>query len=133
MTGNQSLFIANPDSLNFNSGSWSQSYSGPMPALGSSLELVAFVKGENIQRSYPYAPSVLVTFNINPRPEGEAYYQDSNNSSTDFFLEGDFDWTPIIVTTDNFPAEADFIRVNLTKPRGISGKLYFDEISLTVK
>ena len=133
MTGNQSLFIANPDSLNFNPGTWFQTYSGPMPAPGSSLELVAFVKGENIQRTYPNAPSVLVTLQLIPRPEGEASYKNSTNSSTDFFVDGDFDWAPVFVTLDNFPAEVDFIRVNLTTPRGVSGKIYFDEITLTVK
>ncbi|WP_154855007.1 hypothetical protein [Cyclobacterium xiamenense] len=133
LTGNQSLFIANPDSLNFNAGTWSQTYAGPMPAPGSSMELVAFVKGENIRRTYPNAPSVLVTFQLTPRPEDEAYYKNGTNSSTDFFVEGGFDWTPIFVTIDNFPAEVDFIRVNLTTPRGVSGKIYFDEITLTAK
>lgn len=117
MTGNHSLFLANPDSLNVNAGTWSQKYAGPMPAPGSSLELVAFVKGENIRRKYPNAPSVLVTFQLTPWPKGEASYKNSTNSSTDFFVEGDFDWTPIFVTIDNFPAEVDFIRVSLTTPR----------------
>ncbi|WP_143057687.1 hypothetical protein [Cyclobacterium xiamenense] len=104
-----------------------------MPAPESSMELVAFVKGENIRRTYPNAPSVLVTSQLTPRPEDEAYYKNGTNSSTDFFVEGDFDWTPIFVTIDNFPAEVDFIRVNLTTPRGVSGKIYFDEITLTAK
>lgn len=50
-----------------------------------------------------------------------------------FTLEGDFDWTPMIISLDNFPAEVDNIQVRLVKPRGVTGKIYFDEITLTVK
>jgi len=49
-TGNRSLFIENhPDSVYSVSGSWSQSYHGPMPGPGSRLVLTAFLKGEGIR------------------------------------------------------------------------------------
>lgn len=133
MTGNRSLFIENPDSLNFNSGSWRQTYTGPMPVQGSRLELIAFIKGENIRRLYPYSPTVWISFRISTRSDSKENTEGRFVMSDNFFLEGDFDWTPIIITQDSFPAEADNISVNLVKPRGITGKIYFDEITLTVK
>ena len=130
-TGNQSLFIENTDSLYFNSGgSWTQNISGPMPAPGSRLELTAFLKGENIRNLTPTG-SVFISFQILP-------WSDKGNNqgrfimSDKFVLEGDFDWTILSITLDSFPEDAENINVSLVLPRVTTGKIYFDEITLTV-
>lgn len=48
-TGNRSLLLETQDSKAAGGGSWTQKYTGPMPAPGSTLELYAFVKGENLR------------------------------------------------------------------------------------
>ncbi|MFC4874530.1 hypothetical protein [Negadavirga shengliensis] len=134
MTGIQSLFIENRDSVNLNYGSWTQTYSGPMPAQGSTLELIAFLKGENISSVFPTSPRVYISFRIFPQSDSKGNTQGRSAGSDSYsFLEGDFDWTPIIITLDNFPSEADNISVNLGMLSGTTGKIYFDEITLTVK
>ncbi|MFT7364948.1 MAG: hypothetical protein ACI9UV_003164, partial [Algoriphagus sp.] len=49
LTGNRSLFIENKERSTAQSASWTQTYTGPMPAPGSTVELLAFVKGENVR------------------------------------------------------------------------------------
>lgn len=134
MTGNQSLFIENPDSLNSGSGTWTQTYSGPMPVEGSRLELIAFVKGENLKMIKGSTASLLVTCHVSVRSDKEGNPPDRSIwSDIASKLEGDFDWTPIIITLDSFPAEATSIRVNLGMVSLTTGKIYFDEITLVVK
>jgi hypothetical protein len=98
MTGNQSLFIENPDSLNTNSGSWTQTYSGPMPVQGSPLELTAFLKGEDIRHLSPDG-NIFISFQILPWNDSKGNTQGRFIASGNTFkLEGDFDWTLIRVT-----------------------------------
>jgi len=125
MTGNRSLFVENLDSLNSGSATWTQTYSGPMPAPGSSVELTAFIKGVDVKNLTE--GRVGVKFRVYPA-------SDRNGSSAVILdLQGDFDWTLIRTTLDNFPADADFIIVDLFYPSLTSGRIYFDEISLKVK
>lgn len=42
-------------------------------------------------------------------------------------------WTPIRIQLDSFPAEAESIQVNAIMLRMTTGKIYFDEINLSVK
>lgn len=133
MTGNRSLFIEIPDSLKYTSGSWRQTYTGPMPVQGSSLELMVFLKGENLRIVEGSTASLLITFSVDFR--GYTHEKTSVRSvSSDIAskLQGDFDWTPIRLTLDNFPANANSISVNLGMLSLTTGKVYFDEITLTV-
>lgn len=125
MTGNRSLFIENLDSLIAPSGTWTQTYSGPMPSPGSSVELTAFIKGVNVKNRTE--GRVGVAFRAYPA-------SDRNGSAgVTLNLQGDFDWTLVRATLDDFPADADFIIVNLFYPSLTTGTIYFDEISLKVK
>jgi hypothetical protein len=125
MTGNRSLFIENLDSLISPSGAWTQTYSGPMPSPGSSVELTAFIKGVDVKNLTE--GRVGVGFRVYPA-------SDRNGSSgANLNLQGDFDWTLVRATLENFPADADFIIVNLYFPSLTTGTIYFDEISLKVK
>ncbi len=136
LTGNRSLFIENSDSLNFgsDSGTWTQTYTGPMPVEGSRLELIAFIKGENIKIIEGSTASLLITCHVSGRSDkegnspGRSVWSDIASK-----LEGDFDWSPIRITLDSFPAEATSIRVNLGMVSLTTGKIYFDEITLVVK
>lgn len=130
MTGFQSLYIENLDSTTYNFASWNQTYSGPMPSPGRSLELVAFVKGENIKRYSSL--NIGIALQVLPDYEGNKYIID-NFVGSDVTLEGDFGWSPISITLDNVPAKAESIRVSLRMPGRITGRIYFDEITLTVK
>ncbi|WP_194776271.1 hypothetical protein [Pararhodonellum marinum] len=129
-TGNRSLFIDNQDSLAFGSGSWSQTYTGPMPVTGSSLELTAFVKGENIR--YLSTGYIGISISLQPFQEHSPGIRSAHSGKIEF-LEGDFDWTPIRLTLENFPEEVDGISVNLGLGFRTVGKVYFDEITLDVK
>ena len=72
-SGNRSLYLENQDSLIANSASWTQTYTGPMPAEGSTLELAAFVKGENI-RDLTLGGRIFIAFKVfSDSQEGSAY------------------------------------------------------------
>lgn len=125
MTGNRSLFIENLDSLNSGQATWTQTYSGPMPAPGSIVELTAFLKGVNIKNLTE--GRVGIRFRVYPD-------SDRNGSSGEILtLQGDFDWTLLRTTLDGFPTNAEFIIVDLFFPSTTYGRMYFDEISLRVK
>lgn len=125
MTGNRSLFIENQDSLNSGQATWTQTYSGPMPAPGSIVELTAFLKGVDIKNLTE--GRVGIRFRVYPD-------SDRNGSSGEILtLQGDFDWTLLRTTLDGFPTNAEFIIVDLFFPSSTYGRMYFDEISLTVK
>lgn len=132
MTGFQSLYIENMDSTTNNSASWSQTYSGPMPSTGRSLELTAFLKGENIKRFNKL--SVFIYFTVIPNYDSNGNsLGNSVSSGNTVILEGDFDWIPVKITLEDFPVNAESISVALIMPGTVTGKIYFDEITLTVK
>lgn len=125
MTGNRSLFIKNLDSLIAPSGAWTQTYSGPMPSPGSSVELTAFIKGVDVKNMTEGRAGVV--FQVYPA-------SDRNGSAgATLNLQSNFDWTLVRATLDHFPADADFIIVRLYFPSLTTGTIYFDEISLKVK
>ena len=105
---------------------WSQTYTGPMPAPGSTLELVAFVKGEKIQ-DLTAGGRVFIGLKVFPMNERESV------ASAVFDYQGDVDWVLLKATLENFPEDAESIQVTLYMPRLTLGKVYFDEINLTVK
>lgn len=131
LTGNRSLYIENPDSLSLFSGSWTQSYSGPMPALGSRLVLTAFLKGEGVRNSVESQPSIYLLLHTLKYIDGKNHGKSAH--SGDLSLQGDFDWIPIQVTLEDFPVAADHINVTFIFPYYTFGKIYLDEITLTVE
>ena len=101
MTGNRSLFIGNPDSVSNRAGFWTQTYTGPMPVPGSSIELTAFLEGENIE-DLTQGSGIGVFFQVLSRIDSKANSQGRSISSLNTRkLEGDFDWRLIRVAKDS--------------------------------
>lgn len=126
ISGNRSLYIENPTREVANAAFWTQTYTGPMPAPGSTLELVAFVKGENIQ-DLTAGGRVFIALKVFPMIKTESV------ASAVFDFQGDVDWVLLKATLENFPIDAESIQVSLNMPTLTLGKVYFDEINLTVK
>lgn len=123
MSGNRSLFIENQDSTVVTQSNWSQTYTGPMPAPGSTVELAAFVKGENI-RDLTAGGRIFIAFKVLPI---------NRSAYAVFDFQGDVDWVLLKATLENFPEDAESIQVTLNVPTLTLGKVYFDEINLTAK
>ncbi|HSJ69675.1 MAG TPA: hypothetical protein VK921_18480 [Anditalea sp.] len=131
-TGNRSLFIENhPDSVYLVSGSWSQSYHGPMPGPGSRLVLTAFLKGEGIRNLREHEPTFFINLSaykiVNGPNEGKSV------NAENLYFPADFDWIPIKLTLETIPPDAKHITVSFMMPYRTLGKLYLDEISVTVE
>ncbi|WP_144606151.1 hypothetical protein [Algoriphagus algorifonticola] len=126
-SGNRSLFIENMDSTEFGSASWSQTYTGPMPKEGSTIELLAFIKGENI-KSLRADNNIFISLIVHS-DKGERIKSNSVINQ----LEGDFDWYLLKVSLDNFPAYANSIGASVGLNSRVLGKAYFDEINLFVR
>lgn len=126
ISGNRSLYIHNPNRTVANASFWSQTYTGPMPASGSTLELVAFVKGENIE-DLTAGGRVFIALKVFPMIKTESV------ASAVFDFQGDVDWVLLKATLEDFPKDAKSIQVTLNMPTLTLGKVYFDEINLTVK
>lgn len=126
VSGNRSLYIDNPTREVANAAFWRQTYTGPMPAEGSTLELVAFVKGENLQ-DLTAGGRVYIWVKVFPTTKTESV------ASAVFDFQGDVDWVLLKATLEDFPKGAESIEVTLYMPDLTLGKVYFDEINLTVK
>lgn len=126
-SGNRSLYIENKDSTEFALASWSQTYTGPMPKGGSTVELLAFIKGENI-KSLRADNNIFITLII-LSDKGERIKSKSAINQ----LEGDFDWYLLKLSMDNFPADAKSIGASVGLNSRSLGKAYFDEINLYVR
>ena len=133
LVGNRALFISSQDSLNQNSALWRQTYNGPMPAEGRRLTLRAHLKGENIELTRPNS-NIFISIRLFP-------VEDSDGTTINRFLSsqnrvrvfGTFDWQPLAITIPSVPREVDFIMVYLVMGPGTTGKVYFDDITLTVE
>lgn len=131
-TGSRSVFIENLDSLNQNSGNWKQSYTGPAPRPGRRLRMRAFLKGENIILRGP-GSNIYISMRAFP-------IQDSKGNSVGRFISsqdrirvnGTFDWRPIELVLNHAPDEIDFITVYIVMGPRVTGRVYFDEVTLTV-
>ncbi len=126
-TGNRSFFIENKDSTEFAVASWSQTYTGPMPVEGSTVELLAYIKGENI-KSLRKDNNVSIFFVANTS-NGERI----SSANAINLIEGDFDWYLLKATMDNFPGDVKSIGVSVGLNSRVLGKAYFDEINLFVR
>jgi hypothetical protein len=133
LVGNRALFISSQDSLNENSALWRQTYNGPMPSEGRRLTLRAHLKGENIELKGPNS-NIYISIRLFP-------VEDSDGTTINRFLSsqnrvqvfGTFDWQPLVITIPSVPKEIDFIMVYLVMGPGTIGKVYFDDITLTVE
>ncbi|MCH6234420.1 hypothetical protein [Cognataquiflexum rubidum] len=132
-SASKSLFIENSDSLNTNSATWRQTYNGPMPKKGRKLVLRAFLKGEDIALKGPES-NVFISIRAFP-------VEDSNGSTFGRYVttlnqigvSGTFDWTQLRLTLPSTPEEVDNIVVYLSMGSRTTGKIYFDDITLTVE
>ncbi|MBN3581678.1 hypothetical protein JYB64_04715 [Algoriphagus aestuarii] len=126
VTGNRSLFIENKERSTAQSATWIQTYTGPMPAPGSTVELMAFVKGENVV-DLTAGGRVFISMKVFPH---EGSNVRSVGATNEELFQGDFDWFLLKATLENFPKDAEKIQVSLTVPTLTLGKVYFDEINL---
>lgn len=72
-----------------------------MPAEGSTLELVAFVKGENI-RDLTAGGRVYIAVKVLPLNDRESDRQESSAFAV-FDFQGDVDWVLLKATLEDFP------------------------------
>lgn len=98
-----------------------------MPREGSTVELLTFIKGENI-RSLRKDNNVSISFS-GQDSNGEVVTMASANN----LIEGDFDWYLLKTTMDNFPSDMKSIEVSVGLNSRVLGKAYFDEINLFVR
>lgn len=132
-SGNRSLFIEGTDSLANNSVAWVQHYIGPMPREGRRLRLRLLMKGENIQLNSPSA-NVWVTIRTWPvEGPNRTTFGRSVSSQRSNFIEGTFDWTPFEIILPSFPSDANRISVFLVMGPQTTGRVFFDDITLTVE
>jgi hypothetical protein len=132
-SGFQSIFIENLDSLNENAGTWRQTYSGVLPREGRNLILKTHIKGEDIKLRGP-GSNVYISIRAFP-------VEDNNGSTIGRFVtsqnrtlvSGSFDWEPLEITLSSVPEQVDFIIVYLVMGPRVTGRVYFDDITLTVK
>jgi hypothetical protein len=132
-SGNRSIFIENTDIFNENTGNWTQVYNGDMPASGQRVRLRVHLKGENI-RLFTEESNVFVSLRFLP-------VEDSSGSSAGRFtssqrqirVEGSFDWRTIELVVNFVPEDVESIAVFLVMGRRVTGKVYFDDITLTVE
>ncbi|KEO73365.1 hypothetical protein [Anditalea andensis] len=119
MTGNLSLYIQNPENLDFQIRAWRQSYIGPMPVPGSRIELKGFLKGENVKNTRIPERNICFSLKVYPHKEGvhpERYVHFENS-----FLEGG---TPITIAIESLPSDVSSLSVSLNFPISFSGKIY---------
>lgn len=133
LSGNRSLFIENQDSLNVNTAIWRQSYNGPMPSEGRRLTLRTHLKGENVELKGPNS-NIYISIRMFPVEDSEGTTINRFLSSQNRFrVFGTFDWEPLAITLPSVPKDIDFIMVYLVMGPRTTGKVYFDDITLTVE
>ena len=131
-SGSQSIFIENLDSLNINLGTWTQTYRGIIPNAGRRISLRAYLKGEDI-RTFGPESNIYISMRMFP-------VEDDNGSTGGRFISsqsrvlvnGTFDWRPLEVSLNSIPPQVEFIVVYLVMGPRTTGKVFFDDITLTV-
>lgn len=131
-SGFQSIFIENLDSLNENSGTWKQNYNGAMPREGRRLKLRTYIKGEDITLRGP-GSNVYISIRAFPVEDSDGSVLGRFVTSQNrIFVSGSFDWQPLEITLPGLPEQVDFISVFLVMGPRATGRVFFDEITLTV-
>lgn len=132
-SGTQSIFIENLDSLNLNLGTWSQTYRGIIPNAGRRISLRAYLRGEDINTFGPES-NVYISMRMFPVEDGNGSTAGRFISSQSRVLvNGTFDWRPLEVSLNSIPSQVEFIVVYLVMGPRTTGKVYFDDITLTVE
>lgn len=131
-SGNRSLFLEGTTEEATGSVAWVQHYTGPMPFANRRLRLRAMMKGENIELN-GINSNVWVTVRAWPAEGASGTFGRSVSSQRTNFISGTFDWTPFELTLPNFPNDSNRISVFLVMGPRTTGKIYFDEITLTVE
>ncbi len=132
-SGSRSVFIESTDSLSLNSGIWRQTYRGPMPAEGRRVRLQAMIKGENITSNGSIS-NVFISIRAFPVEDSSGITRNRFVTSQNRIrVNGTFDWQPIDVSFQNFPGEVDELTVFLVMDGRTFGKVYFDDVTLTVE
>jgi hypothetical protein len=93
--------------------------------------LTAFLKGEGIRNLREHEPTFFINLSAYKIVNGPNEGTSVNAGNLSF--QGDFDWTPIKLTLENIPIEANNIGVSFMMPYRTLGKLYLDEITVTVE
>ena len=132
-SGSRSVFIENRDIFNENTGTWTQVYNRNLPKPGQTVRLRAFLKGEDIRLFTPNS-NVFVSLRFSP-------VQDSRGSLAGRFItsqqqirvEGTFDWRPIDLVVNSVPEDVESLSVFLVMGQRVTGKIYFDDVTLTVE
>lgn len=127
-----SLFIESRDSTNINPTTWRQTINSPLPREGQKLTLRAYLKGEEIKR---FAPGSNVFISLRAFP-----VEDSNGNTAGRYItsqeriivDSTFTWRPIELVLNKMPPEVEYLVVYLAMAPRTSGKVYFDDITLTV-
>jgi hypothetical protein len=132
-TGTRSVFIESTDSISSNSGTWRQTYRGAMPAPGRRLRLQAFIKGENII-SNGSVSNVFISIRAFPVEDSSGITRNRFASTQNRILvNGTFDWEPIEIVLPSFPEEVEELTVFLVMSGKTFGKVYFDNVTLSVE
>lgn len=127
-----SIFIESQDSTNRDPTGWRQIINSPIPREGQKLTLRAYLKGEEIKR---FAPGSNVFISLRAFP-----VQDTNGNTAGRFItsqerivvDSTFAWRPIELVLNRMPPEVEYLVVYLAMAPRTSGKVYFDDITLTV-
>lgn len=127
-----SLFIESRDSTNLDPTTWRQTVNSPLPREGQKLTLRAYLKGEEIKR---FAPGSNVFISLRAFP-----VEDSNGNTAGRYItsqerivvDSTFTWRPIELVLNQMPPEVEYLVVYLAMAPRTSGKVYFDDITLTV-
>lgn len=132
-SGSRSVFIENTDIFNENTGTWTQVYNGSIPGPGQRVRLRAYLKGENIRLFTPNS-NVFISLRFSPVKDNSGSLAGRFISSQQRVrIEGTFDWTPIELVVNNVPEDVESVAVFLVMGSRVTGKVYFDDVTLSVE
>jgi hypothetical protein len=129
----RALAINNADINARTSGVWSQTYSGEMPRSGRSLRLKAYIKGEEIQRHRQGSNVYIAIRTFHEEGRNQSTFGRFVSTQHIANITGTFDWAPLSVTLPSIQEGVNSIVVYLVMSTGMTGTVYFDDITLTAE
>lgn len=130
-SGNRSIFLEGTDSLATGSVAWAQHYSGPLPS-NRRLRFRAMLKAENIEL-HSSQSNVWVTIRAWSTEQQGGSLSRMVSSQRSLFISDTFDWSNFELTLPSTPRDADRVSVFLVMGPRTTGRVYFDNITLTVE
>ena len=130
---NRALAISNNDINARSAGVWSQTYTGDMPRTGRSLRLKAYIKGENIRRDGVGSNVYLAIRTFHEEARSQSTFGRFVSTENIASISGTFDWAPLSLTLPAIQENVSSIVVYLVMTSGVTGTVYFDDITLTVE